>query len=320
MAVTAQFNTDIFMAFEDIRTNLPLIDVAHDNRHVLAAGAHSREGVVYMLSLPDEGIGGFIYPWINADGTASAATCMFGPGVGDPIQERFEAQPVSAEMDFYDWKVEGLTLRIDEPLVSAEVSFKGKRVNIDYRFDAFHPPYAFSSHKDGCPRYYADDRTEQHGHIRGVLEIDGRSIPFDTVGQRDHAWGNRVWGLNQHYKWFHATTRTSAVHIRGFVCKDQVMSQIVSVEHEYIFDDTMHHLAINVIARDELGRSTSIKCKTFAKFQFDPDPMVLLNESATIVEIDGVKGVGWCEFCWNRGYLEFARQHVQSFQPYRFSS
>lgn len=316
------------MAFESIPCTMPAFADEHDNRHVLRSEAHAREAFVYMLLLPEHGIAGFIYPWINADGTASAATCLFGPALEAPIEERFEHVAVRADMDFYDWRVGGLTMKIDQPHVSADVSFHGTRVKIDARFEALHPVYAFSSHPDGCPQYYADDRTEQHGWLKGVLELDGKVIPFETLCQRDHAWGARVWGLNQHYKWFHATTPVAAVHffemqsfgakhIRGFVFKDNAMGQVTSVRHEYLFDDTMHHTAINVIAEDDLGRSTLVECKTFARYRFEVDPMVQLNESATTVTIEGQSGVGWCEFCWNRDYLDFARQHVTRFQPYK---
>jgi hypothetical protein len=315
------------MAFENVVTTLPAFGIEHDNRHILRSEPHAREAVVFMLLVPEHGIAGFIYPWINANGTASAATCIFGPGVGEPIQERFEEVVVPADMDFFDWNVGGLSMKIDQPHVSADVSFSGKRIKIQYRFDALHPVYAFGSHKDGCPQYYADDRTEQHGRAKGTLEIDGKSFEFDTFGQRDHAWGNRVWGLNQHYKWFHATTANCAVHffemqsfgtkhIRGFVFKGGRMAQVETVEYQYLFDDTMHHTAIDVLVSDDAGRTTAIQSKMFAKFQFDVNPMVLLNESATTVKMEGEEGVGWCEFCWNRAYLEFAKDHVSKFQPF----
>jgi hypothetical protein len=197
------------MGFEQITSTIPAYDDVHDNRHRLRNEPHAREAIALMLQLPERGLAGFIYPWINADGTASAAVTLFGPGLATPIEERFEEVAVSPEMDFSDWRVAGLHIRTDEPHVSANYSFHGKRVRIDCRFEAMHPVYPFSAHPEGCPPYYADDRTEQHGWISGRIEVDGEGFDFRTLGQRDHAWGHRVWGLNQHYKWFHATTRAS---------------------------------------------------------------------------------------------------------------
>jgi hypothetical protein len=316
------------MTFSAIRSTIPAFGDEHDNRHVLPDDRHGREAVALMLQLPERGIAGFIYPWINADGTASAAVCLFGPGLDAPIQERFEEITVPSDMDFRDWRVQGLHIQVTAPHRTARYGFSGERVKIDCTFEAFHPVYPFSAHPQGCPPYYADDRTEQHGHVTGTMEIDGERFDFAALGQRDHAWGHRVWGLNQHYKWFHATTPTAAVHffemqsfgarhVRGFVFRDGAMAQITDVAYEYLFDETMHHVAINVRAQDDLGRSTLITCTAFARYEFKADPMIVLNESAIIVEIAGEGGTGWCEFCWNRDYLEFARQHVQQFQPYR---
>jgi hypothetical protein len=314
------------MAFADIVTDIPKLADEHDNRHALANEPHAREAVVFMLELPEHGIAGFVYPWINAGGRASAAVCLFGPGLEAPIQERLEEVVVDPAMDFYDWSVGGIEMKIDEPHVSADVRYRGKRVEVDYRFDAIHPVYAFSSHRDGCPQYYADDRTEQHGRARGRIVIDGKEIPFDTFGQRDHSWGARVWGLNQHYKWFHATTERAAVHffemqsfgqrlIRGYVSKEGRMAEIRSVDYEYMFDANMHHTHFNTVITDTAGRTTEIKAEAFARFQFEVDEKVLLNESPVTVEVDGVSGIGWCEFCWNRDYLAYAKNYVGKYGP-----
>lgn len=315
------------MAFEHIRSTVPAFAIAHDNRHQLRDEPHCREAVALMLQIPERGIAGFIYPWIKANGTASASVMLCGPGLPETIEERFEEVSVAPEMDFYDWKVRGLSQRIVEPHVSADYSFHGDRVKIDCRFEAMHPVYPFSAHPDGCPSYYADDRTEQHGRITGRMEIDGEAFEFSSLGQRDHAWGARVWGLNQHYKWFHATTPNAAVHffemqsfgavhVRGFVFRDGAMAQVTGVRHSYQFDEDMHHNAIEAVVEDELGRTTAISCKRFAKTRFEADPMIVLNEAAITVRMADEDGTGWCEFCWNRGYLEFARNHVGKFQPY----
>ncbi|MEO0031451.1 MAG: hypothetical protein RIS94_1209 [Pseudomonadota bacterium] len=315
------------MAFENIRSTIPAFADEHDNRHVLREEAHAREAVALMLQLPDRGIAGFIYPWINADRTASAAICLFGPGLDAPIQERFEAVTVPADMDFRDWRVQGLRIQVVEPHKRADYSFQGERVKIDCKFEAFHPVFPFSAHPDGCPPYYADDRTEQHGHITGTMEIDGDRFEFAALGQRDHAWGHRIWGLNQHYKWFHATTPSAAIHffemqsfgtkhVRGFVFRDGAMAQVTDVRHEYLFDDDMHQIAFNALLDDDMGRTTLVTCKTFAKYDYEADPKIVLREAGVTVKIGDETGTGWCEFCWNRDYLEFARPYVQQFQPY----
>lgn len=316
------------MAFADIPSTIPAFAIEHDDRHRLPDDPHAREAIVLMLQLPERGIAGFIYPWINANGTASAAICLFGPGLPEPIQERFEEVAIPPDMGFYDWKVSGLTYRIDQPHQSADYAFHGERVRIDCRFEAMHPVYPFSAHPEGCPPYYADDRTEQHGVVNGTMSIDGDSFSFEGLGQRDHAWGRRLWGLNQHYKWFHATTASAAIHffemqsfgarhIRGFVFRDGAMAQVTNVRHEYRFDEDMHQIAFNALIDDDMGRSTLVTCTTFAKFQFEVDPRVILKEAGILVQIGEEDGTGWCEFCWNRDYFEFARSHARQFEPFK---
>lgn len=310
--------------FEDVVTDFPVVGIEHDDRHKLRTEADCREAAAFMFALPESGIAGFLYPWVDNRGMAGSAVCLFGPALSTPIKERFEEIAIPDEMTFRDWDVRGLKMTLGAPHRSIDLNFTGTRVQIDCHYEAIHPPYAFSSHKDGCPAYYADDRTEQHGRLSGTLTVDGKSYSLNTFMQRDHSWGTRIWGLNQHYKWFHATTGESAVHffemqsfgrtlLRGYVFKQGRMAEIRTATSQYVFDDNMHHESIDVVATDSAGRITIINSKVFAKFQYDVNPMIVLNEGATTVEIDGVAGTGWCEFCWNQDYYDFAKQHVGQF-------
>ena len=121
------------MSFDDIITDFPAVPQADDNRHALRPEPHCREAAAFMFELPEHGIGGFLYPWINNDGTAGSAVVLFGTGVGESIQERFEAEAVPDDMDFHDWRVRGLTMRLGEPHKSVDLSFTGERVSIDCR-------------------------------------------------------------------------------------------------------------------------------------------------------------------------------------------
>lgn len=311
------------MRYEDVAADLPPVANEHDDRHRLRP-PHGREACAFMFQLPEEGFAGFLYPWVNNQGMAGSAVCLFGPSIAEPIKERFDEVAVPDSMTFRHWDVRGLTMKLGEPHRMVDLSFRGERVQIEAHYDAIHPPYAFSSHEDGCPSYYADDRTEQHGRLTGTMTVDGRTIELDGFMQRDHSWGTRIWGLNQHYKWFHATTAEAGVHffemqsfgrslLRGYVFKDGRMAEIRSVAYDFIYDKNMHHDAINVTATDSAGRETRIECTVFAKFQYDADPMIVLNEGGTMLTIDGISGTGWCEFCWNRNYYDYARKFVAEF-------
>lgn len=310
------------MRFEDISTDIAPLQPADDGRHKLRAEPLARESLVWCLQLPEEKIAGWVYPRVTGDGQAGATFCAFGDGVkGGSIFESFAQVPVPDSMNFTEWRVKGIQVDLGEPLRSAHVKYQGERLAVEFDFEALHPAYGYHSHPDGCPQYFADNRFEQSGRVKGTITIDGRRIAFDNLGQRDHSWGTRNWGVNYHYKWFHATTPDAAIHFfkmeylgrsltRGYVYKDGHMSQITSVDVvDFHLNEDMIHTAIEVVAHDIAGRSTRIVGQRFAHQVYPIDAINILNEVAMTTEVDGKPGVGWCEMYWDQRYLDHMRQH-----------
>ena len=290
-------------------------------RHKLAADG--RESLTHQFVLPQYGIAGFYYPTMRADGSAKARLFLFGPAFETPIAEQVEGD-ISLDMNFDDWRLGPAHLAIREPHKTVDLAWSGERIQFSGHWEAMHPPYAFSSHPRGNPPYYGDNRTEQHGMVTGNLRVDGKDYPLNDFMIRDHSWGPRVWGLNQHYKWFHATTAHASVHffemmsfgsveLRGYVYKDGVMHHVQSVDYDITYDDDMMHDALRIVVTDTAGRWVLVTAKAFAKYQLDLDPKVWLNEAVMTSTIDGETGTSWCEFCWNRDYLEFAQPYVRRF-------
>lgn len=287
-------------------------------RHRMKPGG--RESLAHMLMFPEQGIAGFIYPTVLSDGFAKGRASLFGPGLREAIHEQIEA-PVAETLDFDDWHTGPLRMAVREPHKTVDLAWDGQRIQFDGRFEALHPTYAFSLHPEGNPRYYGDNRTEQHGRVQGSFAIDGTRHVADGFLIRDHSWGPRIWGLNQHYKWFHAVTAQCSVHffemqsfgrrqLRGFLWRDGRMEHIAQVQCDYQFDAQMMHQSLQVTVVDTVGRSVGIDCTAFATIQLEFDPMIYLNEAALTLTIDGEPGSGWCEFCWNRDYFKFAQPHV----------
>ena len=293
----------------------------HAFKHKLAPDG--REALAHMLMFPEQGIAGFIYPSLHASGPGKARVKLFGPGLESLIEEEIEAE-CPASMDFDDWTLGPLHMAVREPHKRIDLTWKGERLQFEGRYEALHPPYAFSSHPEGVPAYYGDDRTEQHGRLSASICIDGRSFQHEGFLVYDHSWGPRVWGLNQHYKWVHLVTANTSVHffemqsfgrvhIRGFLWKDGVMRHLADVSYDIVYDETMWQKQFDVRATDTDGRCVTVNCTTFAKTQLDWTPGVYLNEAAVTLAMDGQSGVGWVEFCWNRDYFDFAKQHVVRF-------
>lgn len=290
-------------------------------KHKLAPDG--REAVAHMLMLPDQGIAGFIYPSFHAEGPGKARAKLFGPGLEVPIEEEVDLN-YPADMDFDDFRLGPLHMAIREPHKTIDLAWRGERLQFDGRYEALHPPYAFSQHPDGVPPYYGVDRTEQHGRIVADMVVDGRAVRHDGFMAHDHSWGPRVWGLNQHYKWVHLITgKTSIhffemqsfgrVHVCGYLWKDGKMRHLAQVSYDIVFDETMWQKEFIVRATDTDGRSVIAQCKTFAKTQLGWTPGVYLNEAAVTLEMDGQAGTGWVEFCWNRDYFDFAKEYVTRF-------
>jgi len=311
------------MNFDDITTDIAPLDPVHDRRHALERDPLARESIVYTVILPEERIAGWVYPRVSAEGKAAGIVCAFGDGIkGGAIYENIHETAVPDTMDFTDWKVSGIQMRLGTPLRTARVGYESDRLSYDIEFDALHPAYSYDSHPDGCPKYFADNRFEQSGRVRGTMRVDGRAIVIDGLGQRDHSWGSRNWGVNYHYKWFHATTPVSAVHffkmeylgrslIRGYVYKNGHMSQIRDLQVvDFTLDEDMIHTDIEVLVYDIAGRITRISGRHVAH---QPLPIlnagVVLNEVALTVEVDGRPGIGWCEMQWDTRYLDHMRQY-----------
>jgi hypothetical protein len=91
------------------------------------------------------------------------------------------------------------------------------------------------------------------------------------------------------------------------------MRHLAKVDYDIAYDETMWQKEFVVRATDADGRTVTADCKTFAKTQLCWTPGVYLNEAAVTLEMDGQTGTGWVEFCWNRDYFDFTRQHVVQF-------
>ncbi|MBU0538717.1 MAG: hypothetical protein KKF24_11740 [Gammaproteobacteria bacterium] len=301
-----------------LTTDIRALDPIHDNRHKLGTGPLARESMAYMIQIPEEQIGGFIYTWINGEGLAGSAVTLYGPGIGpEPLLEKFDGIAMSPDADFFDWRVKNLHFRLGELLETASISYKSELFDIEYNFTATQPAYAYSSHKDGCPQWIAHERFEQHGLVSGYVKVGGREIALQGYAQRDHSWGVRDWGLNQHWKWVHAQAGPElGVHfwklesmgktlIRGFVDKDQHIAQVVDVDIDLEINDDLKTRTVHATIYDSAGRTTTFQGVAYATFPLCPDPMITLFESPIVAHIDGVKGGGCCEVLWMNSLIEY---------------
>ena len=313
--------------FGNIRLARPglAIDPVNDDRHRLEPGPIARESVPYMINLPDPGVAGFVYTWVNAESEAGAVLVLFGPAVGDePVVEALPDRPVPTDMTFAGWEVDHFSMKQDLRFHRAEVSWRSGAAKVDLAFEAFHPPYAYGAHAEGCPSYAALNRIEQSGSMNGVIEVNGRRIPYEGLGHRDHSWGTRDWGGFQHYNWFHAQTAGGVsvhfwrfialgkVNLRGYVAKDGLLAEVASVDLDISYSDDLWQRRMTATVTDETGRSVEVSADFYAHYTLVPSDKLHLREGAARTSVDGEVGTGWMEVAWAPAYLD----HVKANGPY----
>jgi hypothetical protein len=304
------------------------VDPVNDGRHKLNRERPlDRESIPIIVNLPDEKIAFFTYTWVDRLGQAGAVLAIFGPGIGDaPIQIGLPDRPVPDDMDFSDWTIEGFNMKQDLKFGHAEVSWKSAGVSLDFTFDGFHPPYAYSANAEGCPAYCADDRIEQSGRVKGTLTLGDRTISFDTTtGHRDHSWGTRDWLAFQNYRWFQGQAGTDcSVHfwhlhvlgstkLYGYVFKDGLMAEITGIDFTWQHDEAFNQKVLDATLTDEAGRSTTVHVDFFGTFPLVPHPELVLMEGGGSATIDGRKGAGWMEVAWPKAYLD----HIRTVPQYK---
>lgn len=306
-----------------LSTDITALDPIHDNRHRLGGSELARESLVYMIELPEQQIGGFLYTWVNGKGLAGAAICLFGDGVANsPLIEKCDGIPVADDMDFHNWQVNGLRVQLGKPLQTVSVFYQSDNIDIEYHFDAIHPAYSYASHKDGCPQWIANDRFEQQGMVSGHVRFADKTFTLNGFGQRDHSWGTREWGINQHWKWVHAQAGDHlGVHfwqldamgdraLRGYVHKDGHVAAITEVDVKAQYDQTMQQKSLQIDVRDSAGRHTVISAEAYAVFPFAVDPTITLFESPLTLSIDGESGYGWCEVLWPNSLIDYQKAKI----------
>lgn len=279
-----------------------------------------RESLAFVIPLPDEGLGVIAYTWVDAHGQAGTFGMAFGPELGDPLWEKVDGIAVPDDMTFDDWRVGPMTFGHREPLHSSTISFAGDRLRIDVVFESIHRPYAFSSHPEGFPSYWADDRFEQSGRARGTVVVDGRETAVDSPAHRDHSFGARAWAATNHYKWLNFLGDDAAIHvfdlhgygrrdIRGYVFRDGHTAEILDVDFEFVLDDDFFHRTLRIHCDDDAGRRTTASLVSpAAELDYRISPRLELLDIVGAAEIEGTGAVAFVEMAWPPDYLEANRE------------
>jgi hypothetical protein len=290
--------------------------ISFDERHGLdPTRPHNRESLVWVLTLPGEGLGAVAYTWVDAHGAAGAAGIAFGPRLATPVFERVDGIPVQMASSFADWRVDAMAVAHEGAERAARVEYAGERMRLSLHFTPVGEPYAYSTHPERFPSYFADERLEQGGRAQGTLVLDGERVDFDGFCHRDHSWGARDWGSSSHYKWLNFLAQGTSIHVmdlqglgrsdvRGYVHRDGQSAAIVAAAFEYDLDDELVHRRLSVDLRDDADRVTRASLRhARAEIAYPIDPRLTLIDVVGEAEIDGVRGAAYLEMAWPPEYL-----------------
>lgn len=287
-----------------------------DLRHRPASGKRMRDSLFWEAILPEEEIGMQVYLYLTGSGRAGYNVVVWGPKP-EPLALHLGSGRLDDDDDLADLSFEGLRLCQPEPLHSCSLTYERDDVAIQFDFDAIHEAFSYRANPDGVPSWFAENRMEQTGRIRGRLQLGRRSIDLDGIGHRDHSWGLRDWGTPQHWKWFVAYTPSgTAVNgwiwiakgewgFGGYVARNGVVTPIRRIDHHAHYDAQMRQQRLTATVIDVEGGSTEVTMDAFGVVELPThDPMeTIIREAACRATIDGEDGAGQFETHWVGSYL-----------------
>ncbi len=200
----------------------PRDEYMHEN----TGEANFNESMYFNFFDEARGLGGFLRIGNRPnEKLAETTVCLFEPG-GSVLfnfkrpeiatNERFDAGGTRflVERPFEALRIgyEGKACRLADPLAmsdprSAFAANPFVELRIDLGVRGVGPVFGGESRREAevdAELAFARGHYEQHHRASGEIEIEGRRIPFDGLGLRDHSWGPRSWQAPSHYRWLTA--------------------------------------------------------------------------------------------------------------------
>lgn len=289
-----------------------------DLRHRPEPGGKMRDSLFWQMILPELEIGFQCYLYLTGEGKAGFHIVLIGTEKRPLAYDSVEGV-VPDDMDFDDFRLGGLHVRQPADQKTAVVRYESDKITLEYRFEAFHAPFSYRSNPDGLPEWFATNRLEQSGWVRGFVEWGGRRVEFDRIGHRDHSWGLRHWQAPQHWKWLVAYTPdgSRAVNawlwqakgdwgVGGYVVRDGELVPIASARQKAEYDDDMKQRSIVAELTDIRGDTCTLEMERFGlvKLPTGGRYATMIMEAACKARIDGRDGAGQFECQWPQGYLD----------------
>jgi hypothetical protein len=291
---------------------------AHDDlRHRPQPGQRMRDSLFWQVTMPDEELGFQAYMYLSDRGRTGYNVCVWGPGE-EPLVLDLEDGEVADDADLDDFRFGGLHLRQPELRRTAQLRYESENARLELDFTALHDTFSYRQNPDGLPSWFAINRFEQTGWVKGFLEVGDRRIEWDRVGHRDHSWGARNWGVPHHWKWFIAYSSTGSRIVNGwiwiaygewgfggYVVRDGELIPVSHIEQHAEYDDDMSQRRLEAELVDVRGNSTQLTLDRFGVVKLPTSDKMdtTIMEAACRASIDGEEGAGQFETHWPLSYL-----------------
>jgi hypothetical protein len=289
-----------------------------DLRHRPPPGGKMRDSLFWEMIMPDEQLGFQAYLYLTGDGKAGFNVVVWGPDANKEILDLVQEE-VSGDPDFDNFNLAGLTLTQPDLRRTAVLRYESPKVKLVFDYSALHETFSYKQNPDGLPDWFAINRFEQTGWVKGFLEFNGRRVEWDRVGHRDHSWGMRNWGLPHHWKWFIAYTPDGGRIVNGwiwiakgewgfggYVIHDGEMLPVSHIKHRAEYTDDMLQRRLEADLHDTRGGVTRLEMDSFGVVKLPTNDKMdtIIYEAACKVAIDGHAGAGQFETHWPKKYLE----------------
>jgi hypothetical protein len=288
-----------------------MISARDEERHPVGPGELWNESYYFNFYDGQTRTGGFTRIGLEDNRKRSNIWCLLIKD-GRPSYQRFLLNLPHTEAGFKKGiTVEGLTLRMLEPLKKFKVEFKDGATEIDLLWQGFHPIKHFGESGEGLPENMATGHYEQSGLVTGTFALKGETFDFHGTGARDHSWGIRDWGALKGWmgSWpvfgkeglftftcGRITLADGTVRKLGFVFDGRENLEIVDSEMKAEFaGDGFTPKRVQLDLTDEKGNRVKVAGKRIANFPLPYDNNIL-NEAMFEYRMGHRTGYGLFEY------------------------
>ena len=155
------------------------------------------ETMWWSFNVPERELAGWLYAQIRPNiGTLAGGAFVYDPSAVLPWElpycAWFAHLPLPDPLDLTDVTFRsGVSVRCSEPGMRYELGYRF-RDHTDFlaelEFEGITPPVP---HLEGAPPFTGSSHFDQHGRVRGTLQLHGEHIAVDCMAVRDRSWGRR---------------------------------------------------------------------------------------------------------------------------------